>query len=258
MRISRNLWGLEENCTGRKCSSWSFLQDRSLTSYPMTTYSPKNPLKWVQIKIYAFSTFYGDFLTNISRCMRSRGKFVGIKNVPRKISYKIGHPRVSLDLLFKLEIHWFKNVKVEIFDFFTFRATLLRISRDRIVGIKNVPRKISYKVAHSRVSLNPAFNQQLLNMKESLFSASCTSADWLVGIDENELRQEMLLWWALDAREQLFCLNQYPGGSRPNTIYFRNENVGILTADATGLTEIWTALTDFFKYRNQCKFSVRK
>jgi len=37
--------------------------------------------------------------------MRPRGKIVGIENVSRKISYKIGHSRVSLDQPFNLEIH---------------------------------------------------------------------------------------------------------------------------------------------------------
>ena len=62
--------------------------------------------------------------------MRPRGKIAGVENVPRKILYKVGLPRVSLDLPFNLEIHSFKNVKFEIFNFLTFSATLLQISRD--------------------------------------------------------------------------------------------------------------------------------
>ena len=38
---------------------------------------------WVQIEIFAFFHVFGDFL-------------VGIRNVPRAISYKAGHSRVSL------------------------------------------------------------------------------------------------------------------------------------------------------------------
>ena len=45
---------------------------------------------------------------------------VGVKNISREISYKVGHSRVSLDLHFNLEIHQFKNVKLEVFNFSTF------------------------------------------------------------------------------------------------------------------------------------------
>jgi len=62
--------------------------------------------------------------------MRSTAKIVGVENVPREISYKVGHSRVSLDLPFNLEIHEVKYVTFEIFNFYTFFATLLRISRD--------------------------------------------------------------------------------------------------------------------------------
>ena len=48
---------------------------------------------------------------------------VGVKNVPREISYKVGHSKASLDLPFCLEIHQFENVKFEISNFSTFSAT---------------------------------------------------------------------------------------------------------------------------------------
>jgi len=71
----------------------------------MPTYQPKNLFKWVQIKIFAFFHVFGDFLANIRRSMRPRGKILGVENVPRKISYNVGHTRVSLHLPFNLEIH---------------------------------------------------------------------------------------------------------------------------------------------------------
>ena len=76
-----------------------------------------------------FSRF-GNFFTNFSRSMRPRRKIVRVENIPRKIFYKVGLSRVSLDLPFNLEIYKFKRVKFEIFNFFTFLATLLQISRD--------------------------------------------------------------------------------------------------------------------------------
>jgi len=54
--ISRKIWGLEKNCTGRKCSSWNFLQDR----LPRVSLC-KNPFKWVQIEIFAFFHVFGNF-----------------------------------------------------------------------------------------------------------------------------------------------------------------------------------------------------
>jgi len=62
--------------------------------------------------------------------MRARGKIVGVENVPRKISYEVGHSRVGLDLPFNLEIHLFKNVEFVISNVLTFSATRLQISRD--------------------------------------------------------------------------------------------------------------------------------
>jgi len=38
------------------------------------------------------------FFANISRSMTSRGKIVGVENVPREISYKIDHSGISLGL----------------------------------------------------------------------------------------------------------------------------------------------------------------
>jgi len=67
---------------------------------------------------------------NFSRSMKPRGKIVGVENVPREISYNVDHSRVSLDLPFNLEIHYFENVKFEILNFLTFLAILLQISRD--------------------------------------------------------------------------------------------------------------------------------
>jgi len=108
------------------------IQGRSLESWPKSTFHPRNPLKFknVKIEIYNFSHDFGDFFTNISRSMRPRGQIVVVENVPREISYEVGHSRVSLDLPFNLEIHEFENVRFAIFNFFTFSATLLQISRD--------------------------------------------------------------------------------------------------------------------------------
>jgi len=55
---------------------------------------------------------------------------MGVENVPREISYKVGHLRVSLDLLFNLEMYKFKTVKFETSNFLTFSATLLQIFRN--------------------------------------------------------------------------------------------------------------------------------
>jgi len=99
--------------------------------------------------------------------MRPREKIVEAENVPREISYKLGHSRVGLDLPFNQEIHKFKNVKFEIFNFLTFSATLFaNTSRSmgpsgKIVAINNVPRKISYQKGHSRVSLDIPFNLEI-------------------------------------------------------------------------------------------------
>ena len=100
------------------------------------------------------------FFANVSWSMGSRGKIVGIENVPRKISYRTGHSRVSLSLPISLESP-FKKVQRKISVFlFTFLATFFtNISqsmrpRGKIVGIENVARKISYRVGHSEVSLD--------------------------------------------------------------------------------------------------------
>jgi len=61
--------------------------------------------KWVEIEIFAFFHVFGNFFANISRSIRPRGKFEGVENVSRGISYKVGHSRVNLDLPFNLEIH---------------------------------------------------------------------------------------------------------------------------------------------------------
>ena len=59
-----------------------------------------------------------------------RGKIVGIANVPREISNKVGHSKVSLDLPSNLGIQKFKNVKFEIFNFFhVFGYSFANISR---------------------------------------------------------------------------------------------------------------------------------
>jgi len=84
----------------------------------------------VKIEIFDFFHVLGAFFANISSSMKPRGKIVGIENISRKIFYEVGHSRVSLDSPFNLEIHKFKNVKLEIFNICTFSATLLQISRD--------------------------------------------------------------------------------------------------------------------------------
>jgi len=69
------------------------------------------------------------FFANISRFMRPRGKIVGIENVPREISYKIGYSRVSLDVSISLKIQSSKY-KLRFLPYFTLSVTFLRISRD--------------------------------------------------------------------------------------------------------------------------------
>jgi len=68
-------------------------------------YWPKNPLKWVQIEIFACFHVFDNFFANIWRCMRPRGEIVGVENIPHKFSYQIGHSRVSLHLPFNLGNH---------------------------------------------------------------------------------------------------------------------------------------------------------
>jgi len=70
------------------------------------------------------------FFANISQSMKPTEKIVEVENVSREISYKKGHSPVSLDLPFNLEIYKFKSMKFEIFNVFTFSATLLQISPD--------------------------------------------------------------------------------------------------------------------------------
>jgi len=57
---------------------------------------PRSPLKTTPGVKHPQNHFLTKILQN---------KIVGIKNVPCKISYKVGHPRISLDLPFNLEIH---------------------------------------------------------------------------------------------------------------------------------------------------------
>ena len=71
----------------------------------MRAYLPKNPFKCVQIEIFVFFHVFDNFFANISRYMSPRERIVGVENVPRKISYKVGHSIVSLDLPFNQEIH---------------------------------------------------------------------------------------------------------------------------------------------------------
>jgi len=55
--------------------------------------------------VFDFSHVLGDFLENISRwSMWPSREIVGVENIPREISYEVGHSRVSLDLPFNLEI----------------------------------------------------------------------------------------------------------------------------------------------------------
>jgi len=54
---------------------------------------------------FCFFHVFDNFIVNISRSMRPRGKVVGDENASRKISYKVGHSRVSLDLPYNLEIY---------------------------------------------------------------------------------------------------------------------------------------------------------
>ena len=91
---------------------------------------------------------------------------VGVENIPRRISYKLGHSRVSLDLPFNLEIHNLKirNSRFLIFSHFDYSfANISRFMgpRLKIVGVKNVRREISYKVGHSGVSLDLPFNLEI-------------------------------------------------------------------------------------------------
>jgi len=93
----------------------------------------------------------------------SRGKMVETENIPRKISYQVGHSRVSLDLPVNLKIHKLKNVKFEISNFSRFLPNISPFMgpRGKMVGAKNVSRKISYNVGHSRVSLDLAFKLEI-------------------------------------------------------------------------------------------------
>jgi len=85
-----------ENCRDRKCSSFSYKTGHSRVSLSLP----------ISLKLYSkgYKSKFSPFFT-ISRSMRPRGKIVGVENVPREISYKVGHSRVSLDLPFDLEIH---------------------------------------------------------------------------------------------------------------------------------------------------------
>ena len=62
-------------------------------------------MKWLKIENFACFHVFGNIFAYMSRSMRPRRKIVVIENVSGKISYKVGHSRVSLDLLFSLEIH---------------------------------------------------------------------------------------------------------------------------------------------------------
>ena len=98
--------------------------------------------------------------------MEPRWKVLGVENVPREISYKVGHPIFSLDSPFNLKIHSNKYERRLILAFFHVFGDFFGISqsmrpRGKIVGVENVSREISYKVGHSRVSLDLPFNLQI-------------------------------------------------------------------------------------------------
>jgi len=145
--------------------------------------------------------------------MRPRRKFVVVEDVPREISYKVGHSWVSLHLPFNLEIHWIKNVKfahnvphkisqktfrprnpliqiLESRDFLFFHVLgdfIANISwsmrpREKFVGVENIPQKILCKVGYSRVSLDLPFNleiQLFKNVKFEVFNFVTFSATLL-------------------------------------------------------------------------------
>jgi len=69
------------------------------------------------------------FFANISQSMKPREKLVPTDNVPREISYKIGHSRVSLCVLISLKIYW-NGYKSRFLLFFSFLATFWRIFCD--------------------------------------------------------------------------------------------------------------------------------
>jgi len=104
--------------------------------------------------------------------MRPRGKIVGIENVPRKILYNVGHFKVSLDLPFNLKFQnmKYKQLEIQIFAcFHVFGNIFAYISRPmrprrKIVRVKNVSCKISYKVGHSRVSLGPPISHHKIEI----------------------------------------------------------------------------------------------
>jgi len=61
--------------------------------------------------------------------MRPREKIVEAENVPREISYTIGHSGVRLCVAISLKIYS-NGFKSRFLLFFTFLTTFLRISRD--------------------------------------------------------------------------------------------------------------------------------
>ena len=75
-------------------------------SWPTPTHWPKDPIEWVQVEIFFFLHVSDNFSANISRSIKPRRNIMGIENVPREISYKVGHSRISLHLSFNL-----KNMK---------------------------------------------------------------------------------------------------------------------------------------------------
>ena len=115
------------------------------------------------------------FFANISKSMRLREKIVGTENVRREISHKIGHSRVSLCVPISLKIYS-NGYKSRFLLFFTFLATLLRIFRDlwglggKFVRFENVPREISYKVSHSRVTFVKMLPKTSRESKISIFT----------------------------------------------------------------------------------------
>jgi len=94
---------------------------------------------------------------NISQSMRPREKLEEAKNVPREISYRIGHSRVSLCLPISLKLHsneYKKKISAFFHVFGNFFANISRSMRPRgkIVGVENVPRKISYRIVTHKLA----------------------------------------------------------------------------------------------------------
>jgi len=103
--------------------------------------------------------------------MRPREKLVEAENIPREISYKIGHSQVSLCLPIRLKIYsnGYKSRFLPFSRFWQLFCEYLAMymrPREKIVGVENGPREISYKVGHSRVSLDLPFNLEIHQIKK--------------------------------------------------------------------------------------------